>query len=355
MDSQEITLAIDAMGGDHAPQAVVKGAAIALRLDADLRLILVGDAGKLRPLLAHEGIGDRTRIVHTDAVVASEEIPSQALRSGKNSSMRLALDLVKSGEASAIVSAGNSGALMVKALMVLRQIEGIERPALAAWLPTRQEPCCMLDLGANIDCDATNLVQFAAMGEAFYRVLQDVASPRIGLLNVGIEAQKGSASIREAAAILSDAQLKMNYIGFIEGDAIPEGAVNVVVSDGFSGNVALKTAEGTSRFIGSLIRDAFGASLSARLGYVLARRSFRKLRDTMNPQHYNGAVLLGLNGIVVKSHGSANHEGFASAIKVASDLHRRGFINDLKAGLSRSMAAIEAAQATAQKGQEKEK
>ena len=354
MNSQEITLAIDAMGGDHAPHAVVKGAAIALRLDTDLRLILVGDAGKLRPLLASEGIGDRTRIVHTDAVVASEEIPSQALRSGKNSSMRLALDLVKSGEASAIVSAGNSGALMVKALMVLRQIEGIERPALAAWLPTRQEPCCMLDLGANIDCDATNLVQFAAMGEAFYRVLQDVASPRIGLLNVGIEAQKGSASIREAAAILSDAQLKMNYVGFIEGDAIPEGAVNVVVSDGFSGNVALKTAEGTSRFIGSLIRDAFGASLSARLGYVLAGRSFKKLRDTMNPQRYNGAVLLGLNGIVVKSHGSANHEGFASAIKVASDLHRRGFINDLKAGLSRSMAAIEAAQATAQKGQEKE-
>ena len=283
LNSQEITLTIDAMGGDHAPHAVVKGAAIAMRLDADLRLILVGDAGKLRPLLASEGIGDRASIVHTDAVVASEEIPSQALRSGKNSSMRLALDLVKSGEASAIVSAGNSGALMVKALMVLRQIKGIERPALAAWLPTRQGACCMLDLGANIDCDATNLVQFAAMGEAFYRVLQGEASPRIGLLNVGIEAQKGGVDIREAAAILSDQQLKMNYVGFVEGDAIPEGDVHVVVSDGFSGNVALKTAEGTSRFIGTLIRDSFAASLSSRLGYVLARRSFKKLRDTMNP------------------------------------------------------------------------
>ncbi len=206
------------------------------------------------------------RIHHTEDMVASDDVPSQALRSGKNSSMRLAIDMVKDGTADAVVSAGNSGALMIMALMVLRTIEGIDRPALAAFFPTMNGRCCMLDLGANIECSATNLVQFAVMGDTFFRVTADAAThhsykPSIGLLNVGEEEQKGSASIRDAAAILSDPEISMNYYGFVEGSDFPMGCVDIVVSDGFSGNVALKTAEGTSRLIGTMIRQAFQSTL----------------------------------------------------------------------------------------------
>lgn len=210
----------------------------------------------------------------------------------------------------------------------------------------------MLDLGANIECSSTNLVQFAAMGDAFYRVIGKVDRPSIGLLNVGEEEQKGSASIREAAAILSDPSIQMNYAGFVEGDGIPMGEAQVIVSDGFSGNVALKTAEGTSKLIGTMIRNSFRATIFSRLGYLLARRSFQQLRDMMNPQRYNGAVLLGLNGIVVKSHGGANQDGIANAIKVASDMHRHGFMDDLKNGIARSIDAIEVAQSLKMKNKE---
>jgi glycerol-3-phosphate acyltransferase PlsX len=348
----EIKLAIDAMGGDDAPQSVISGTALAMQNDPALRPILVGDENKLKPLIKDNPILHQVDILHTEDIVASDEVPSQALRSGKNSSMRLAIDLVKSGEASAVVSAGNSGALMIMALMVLRTIEGIERPALAALFPTLKGSCCMLDLGANIECSSTNLVQFAAMGDAFYRVIGKVDRPSIGLLNVGEEEQKGSASIREAAAILSDPSIQMNYAGFVEGDGIPMGEAQVIVSDGFSGNVALKTAEGTSKLIGTMIRNSFRATIFSRLGYLLARRSFQQLHDMMNPQRYNGAVLLGLNGIVVKSHGGANQDGIANAIKVASDMHRHGFMDDLKNGIARSIDAIEVAQSLKMKNKE---
>ena len=342
---QKITLAIDAMGGDDAPQAIITGTEIAISLDPSITPILVGDEEKIRPFInANSPLRD-VRIHHTADMVASDDVPSQALRSGKNSSMRLAIDMVKDGEADAVVSAGNSGALMIKALMVLRTIEGIDRPALAAFFPTMHGRCCMLDLGANIECSATNLVQFAVMGEAFFRVTADSDlsasyKPSIGLLNIGEEEQKGSASIRDAAAILSNPEINMNYHGFVEGSDFPMGVVDIVVSDGFSGNIALKTAEGTSRLIGTLIRQSFQATVFAKLGYMFASQSFKNLRNKMNPQNYNGAVLLGLNGIVVKSHGSTNPKGFANAIKVASDMHRNRFMDDVKEGIARSLKAI---------------
>lgn len=344
--SKKIILAIDAMGGDHAPHSVIIGTEAAVRLDPSISPILIGDEKKIRPLIHSNSPLKGVKIVHTEDKVGSDEIPSQALRSGKKSSMRLAINLVKNGEADAIVSAGNSGALMVMALMVLRTIEGIDRPALAAFFPTMNGRCCMLDLGANIECSAANLVQFAVMGDTFYRVtadtnIKDTYKPSIGLLNVGEEEQKGSASIRDAAAILSDPEIGMNYYGFVEGSDFPMGAVDIVVSDGFSGNIALKTAEGTAKLIGTMIRQSFKATFFSRLGYLLASRSFKKLRYMMNPQNYNGAVLLGLNGIVVKSHGSANSQGFANAIKVARDMHHNKFMDDVKKGIARSLKAID--------------
>lgn len=346
---QQITLAIDAMGGDHAPQAIIAGTEQAVQRDPSIIPILVGDERKIKPLIKSNSPLKDARIHHTEDMVSSDDVPSQALRSGKNSSMRLAIDMVKDGTADAVVSAGNSGALMIMALMVLRTIEGIDRPALAAFFPTMHGRCCMLDLGANIECSATNLVQFAVMGDTFFRVTADAAThhaykPSIGLLNVGEEEQKGSASIRDAAAILSDPEIGMNYYGFVEGSDFPMGGVDIVVSDGFSGNIALKTAEGTSRLIGTMIRQAFQSTIFSRLGYLLASRSFKKLRNMMNPQNYNGAVLLGLNGIVVKSHGSADAKGFANAIKVASDMHRNHFMDDVKKGIALSLKAIEMSQ-----------
>jgi glycerol-3-phosphate acyltransferase PlsX len=345
----KITLAIDAMGGDHAPHAIITGTELAVRLDPSITPILVGDEQKIRPLIKADSPLRDVRIHHTTDKVASDDVPSQALRSGKKSSMRLAIDLVNDGTADAVVSAGNSGALLIMALMALRTIEGIDRPAMAAFFPTMNGRCCMLDLGANIECSATNLVQFAVMGDAFFRVTADESTnhaykPSIGLLNVGEEEQKGSASIRDAAAILADPEINMNYYGFVEGSDFPMGGVDIVVSDGFSGNVALKTAEGTSRLIGTMIRQAFQSTFFSRIGYLLASRSFKKLRDMMNPQNYNGAVLLGLNGIVVKSHGSADPKGFANAIKVASDMHRNNFMEDVKVGIARSLKAIEMSQ-----------
>ena len=341
-----IRIAIDGMGGDYAPAAVIAGTALAVKGNPAITPILVGDREKLLPHLARHKDLATAEIIHTSDVVAGDEKPSAALRSGKNSSMRLAIDLVKHGQADAVVSSGNSGALMVMALMVLRPIHGIDRPALAAYFPSIAGRVYMLDLGANVECSATNLVQFAAMGDAFCRVISGTRKPSIGLLNIGEEQQKGNQTIQTASSILSAPAIGLNYKGFIEGNDIASGAVDVVVSDGFSGNIALKTIEGTSRLIGSMIRRAFTASLFARLGYLFASNSFRQLRAMMDPQIYNGAVLLGLNGIVVKSHGGANRVGFANAIKVAADMHSRGFMEDMQAVIARSIKAVKNAKQT---------
>ena len=333
-------IAIDAMGGDDAPSVVVDGTALAVKRDPGVVPCLVGDERQLAPLVKKHSCLGSAEIVHTEDAVAPDEKPSAALRTGKKSSMRLAVDMVDAGKADAVVSAGNSGALMVMSLMSLRTMEGIDRPALAAYIPTEKNPCCILDLGANIDCSTTHLVQFAVMGDAFARVITGIPSPSVGLLNVGEEEQKGSNTVRDAATVLSGTGVGLDYAGFVEGDDITRGSVDVIVTDGFSGNIALKTAEGTARFVVALMRRSFRSSLLARLGYLLARPTLKELRTKLDPQLYNGAVLLGLNGIVVKSHGSADARGFANAIGVAASMISRDFMADLKMSVERSVEGI---------------
>lgn len=328
-------VAIDAMGGDYGPAMIIKGVSMALAKQPSLIPILVGDQAQIKPLLNKYSNLAGAEIVHTDEIVPADEKPSIALRNGKKSSMRIAIDLVDDGKADAAVSAGNTGALMAMALIALRTIDGIDRPALAANLPTVDGTCCMLDLGANIDCTAEHLVQFALMGDTFARVTNEVHNPSIGLLNVGEEEQKGNAALRDASAVLSSMENELNYYGFIEGNDITMGSVDVVVSDGFAGNIALKTAEGTAKFITTLMRRSFSSSLLAKLGYLFVKMALKPLRRKLNPQRYNGAVLLGLNGIVVKSHGGANAEGTAYAINTAVQMITHDYMDDLKQSVAR--------------------
>lgn len=331
--SDGLTIALDAMGGDKAPDMVVRGADLALVRDPELKIVLVGDENRIDPLVGKtKRLKHRSpEIIHTEKVVGSADKPSVALRQGKGSSMRMAIDLVGDGRADCIVSAGNTGALMAMAKLVLRPMPGIDRPAIAGFFPTRRGESAMLDLGANIDCDANNLVQFAIMGQIFARTVLGLDRPTVGILNVGSEEQKGHESVREAAAILKDmADMPFEFHGFVEGDDIPAGTVDVVVTDGFSGNIALKTAEGTSRLIGQFLRDAFRNSLLSKLGYLLARGAVGQLRQRMDPRRYNGAMFLGLNGIAVKSHGGTDALGFANAIGVAADMKRYGFLEKVR-------------------------
>lgn len=331
-----ITLSLDAMGGDRAPALVVDGADIAIERLPDMRLVLVGDEARLRPLI--DGTKRLKRadyeILHTDEIVGAAEKPSVALRSGRKSSMRMAIDLVAKGNADGIVSAGNTGALMAMSKLALRMCPGIERPAIASFFPTMRGESCMLDLGANIECDANNLVQFAIMGEIFARLVLGLSRPSVGLLNVGSEEQKGHGELREAAAILREIEAEMDFHGFVEGDDITAGTVDVVVTDGFSGNIALKTAEGTSRMFSHYLRESFKSTLFTKLGYLLCRSAIGQLRDRLDPRRYNGAVFLGLNGIAVKSHGGTDALGFANAIGVAADMARYGFLDKVKEELA---------------------
>jgi glycerol-3-phosphate acyltransferase PlsX len=332
------------MGGDHGTAVIVNGIAMAMKKSPNMRPILVGDETLIQKELSKHNDLQSVEIVHTTDIVPAGEKPSVALRNGKNTSMRLAINLVQEGKADAAVSCGNTGALMAMALIALRTIEGIDRPALAANLPTIDAKCCMLDLGANIDCTAEHLVQFALMGETFSRVVNGNDNPSIGLLNVGAEEQKGNAVLREAASMLMASKSEINYYGFVEGNDITMGAVDVVVSDGFSGNIALKTAEGTAKFITTLLRRSLKSSLLAKIGYLFVRSALKPLRSKLNPQRYNGAVLLGLNGIVVKSHGSANDEGVAYAINTAIQMINHNYMDGLRQSAARATIAIERAQ-----------
>ncbi len=325
------------MGGDKAPDMVIRGADVALERDPHLDFVLVGDEKRIGTLV------EKTRrlkkrnpvIIHTDKAIGAADKPSVALRTGRGSSMRMAIDAVAEGRADCVVSAGNTGALMAMAKFVLRPVPGIDRPAIAGVFPTLRGESAMLDLGANIDCDATNLVQFAIMGQIFARTVLGLERPVVGLLNVGSEEQKGHEAIREAATILRNIKdMPFDFHGFVEGDDIPSGTVDVVVTDGFSGNIALKTAEGTSRLIGQFLRDAFRSSLMSKVGYLLARSAVGQLRQRMDPRRYNGAVFLGLNGIAVKSHGGTDALGFANAIGVAADMARHGFLETVKTELA---------------------
>lgn len=319
--SEPLTIALDAMGGDNAPGIVIKGANIARRRFPDVRYLVFGDENKIRSLLNNmPALVEACTIVHTDKVITNETKPSQAVRQGKGSSMQMAIDSVRQGDAAGVVSAGNTGALMAMSKLGLRMLPGIDRPAIAGVFPTLRNELVMLDLGANVDCDADNLVQFAVMGGIFSRAVLGVLNPKVGLLNVGSEQVKGNSTLREAAAILGDSSYPISFHGFVEGDDITKGEVDVIVSDGFSGNIALKTLEGTVRLYSDYLRNAFKSSLASRLGYVLARRGLNKLRARLDPRRYNGAMFVGLNGIVVKSHGGTDAFGFANAIGVAIDM-----------------------------------
>ena len=316
-----LALALDAMGGDHAPDMVVRGASIAQQRFPQVRFLLFGDSARLKPLLDKmPALREVCSIHHADQVVRSDEKPSQALRSGRGSSMRLAINAVHDGSAAAVVSAGNTGALMAMAKFVLKTMPGVDRPAMASFFPTLRGESVMLDLGANVQCDANNLVQFAIMGNVFARTVLGTLHPSIGILNVGTEDQKGHEYLREAAGILRAMPLPGRFHGFIEGDDIAKGTVDVVVCDGFTGNVALKTLEGTAKLYANFLRETFRSSFLARLGYLLARPALNTLRVRTDPRRYNGAIFLGLNGVAVKSHGGTDALGFANAIGVAVDM-----------------------------------
>ena len=335
-----LTLALDAMGGDHAPDMVIKGAAGILPRFPQVRFILFGDAGQVEPLLRrYPVLQERCELRHTSEKVAGDDKPSHVLRRGRNTSMRLAIDAVASGEAQAVVSAGNTGALMAMAKFVLRTLPGIDRPALASFLPTLRGEVVMLDLGANVDCDSRNLVQFAVMGANLAHSALGRHRPRVGLLNVGAEELKGNDEVRGAADLLRKVQdPPFDFRGFIEGDDIAKGDVDVVVTDGFTGNVALKTVEGTAKLMGTLLRSAFQRSIFTKIGYLFANSGLAMLRARMDPRFYNGAVMLGLNGIVVKSHGGTDDVGFGAALEVAIDMAQDRLIERIRADFAGAFA-----------------
>ncbi len=331
-----LSIALDAMGGDHAPQIVVAGADLARERQPGLRFLLFGDRAQVAPLLeARPQLAAVATLEHTPERVDPDARPAQVLRQGRHTSMRLAIDAVKDGRAGAAVSAGNTGALMALAKFVLKTLPGIERPAIASVMPSRESLTVFLDLGANSECDAENLVQFAVMGEVFARAVLEVEKPTVGLLNIGTEEAKGHDTIRRAAAMLRASGLPIEFRGFVEGSDLTSGKVDVIVTDGFTGNVALKVAEGTVALYTKFLRDAFRSSWLARLGYALARPSLDSVRQRLDPRRYNGAMFLGLNGIVVKSHGGTDALGFANAIGVAADLVQKGTNERITAELNR--------------------
>lgn len=333
---QEIILALDAMGGDEAPDMVLKGANIARLRYPDLRFVLFGNESVIHPVLTRfKKLATVCTIEHTEETIKSDEKLSVVLRKRRKSSMSLAVDAVGRGDAHGVVSAGNTGALMAFAKIILRTLPGIDRPAMGSIFPTQRGESVMLDLGANIDCNSANLVQFAIMGEVFARNVLGVNEPTIGLLNIGSEEGKGNETIRNAAAALRQSGLPIQFDGFIEGDDIAAGTVDVVVTDGFAGNIALKTAEGTARLYGGYIRNAFKRSLMSRAGYLLARPALKMLRERLDPRTYNGAMFLGVNGVAVKSHGGTDHKGFANALSVAADMVSQGINPKIIAELSR--------------------
>lgn len=339
-------ISIDGMGGDNAPGIVVEGLERFAKRRGDLQFLLHGDETKLKPLLAKApSAAPRTSIVHTDKMIAMDAKPAEAVRRGKGSSMWNSIEAVKNGQAVAAVSAGNTGALMGQAMFILKKVNGLERPALAASWPTRSGPCAMLDLGADIAASAEQLVEFAIMGQAFARVVNGVANPSVALLNIGSEELKGHESIREAARLLREAKLDMDFRGFIEADKIGYGEIDVVVTDGFTGNVALKTAEGIAKMISDMLKDAFKSGPLSMLGALLAMPALKQFRAKLDPKKVNGAVFLGLNGVVVKSHGGTDAEGFEQAISVAAGMGESHFREEVEDNLKRLTASIAAAAA----------
>ena len=334
------TISVDAMGGDEGPGVVIGGASLALTRHPDLSFVFFGDEAIVAPLIdADPRLKERARLIHTDVAVSMDAKPSQALRTGRyKSSMWKALEAVKTGEADVAVSAGNTGALMAMSKFCLRTFPGVQRPAIAAIWPTRRGESVVLDVGANVGAEAGQLVEFAILGGAMAKALFGLERPTVGLLNIGIEEVKGLEAVREAGQALREANHpEIDYRGFVEGTDIGKGTVDVVVTEGFSGNIALKTAEGTARQIGDYLRAVMSASLRAKLGYVFAAPAFAALKRKMDPRRSNGGVFLGLNGTVIKSHGGTDPIGFAAALDLAYDMAR----NNLQGKVAEGVAALE--------------
>ena len=324
--SNDVRIALDAMGGDHGPGVIAPGAAMALRRNPDLRFLMFGDEATVRAAVEpHPELAARTTIIHAPVSIRMDDKPSQALRKGRrSSSMWMAIEAVKKGEADAAVSAGNTGALMAMAKICLRTMAAVDRPALAARWPTARGQSVVLDLGASIGADAQHLVDLAIMGAALAGIVLGVERPSVGLLNVGVEEIKGIEEVKAAGRILREANFPhMNYIGFVEGDDIGKGTADVVVAEGFTGNIALKTAEGTAKLISGFLKEAMASTLMSRIGYLFARRAFDSLKERVDPRRFNGAVFLGLEGIVIKSHGGADALGFSGAIDIAHEMARQ--------------------------------
>ena len=332
-NSKEITIAIDAMGGDRGTSSIIKGAFLASKKMSKIKFIFFGKKEKITPLLKKNKILDISEIVNTEQAISNNTKPTDALRKYRKSSMFRAIDSVKSGISNAVVSSGNTGALMVISTVLLKTIKGINRPAIASIFPSNKSETVMLDLGANIECDIKNILDFAIMGKVFSKTVLGIQNPKIGLLNVGSEILKGNQIVQTSAKRLAKEE-DINFYGFVEGNDIPKGVVDVIVTDGFTGNIALKTAEGTSELYTNFLRNSFKDNLYSKFAYIISLPVLKSLWDKVNPNKYNGAMLLGLNGIVVKSHGRSDEVGFANALSVAYDLCINNFnkkiIEDIK-------------------------
>ncbi len=324
------------MGGDNAPKMVVQGMNLALLNHPEIKFLVFGNRDQLGSLLKKFPILEKvSEIRHTSDYISNNDKVAHALRAGKTSSMRLAINAVANGEAGGVISAGNTGALMAMAKFVLKTLPGIDRPAIAAQFPTERGKSLMLDLGANIECNAQNLVQFAVMGEVLARQMLGLQNPSVGILNVGAEDLKGKNSVKEAAAILQETELPIKFFGFIEGNDIATGTVDVIVTDGFTGNIALKTAEGTVKMFGVFLREALTSSLTSILASKFAYSALQRFKERLDPRYYNGAMLLGLNGICVKSHGGTDAIGFSNAIGVAANLIQTNLNESIKKDYAR--------------------
>ncbi len=325
--TSNVTISVDAMGGDHGPAVTIAGADVALQRNPDSRFLFFGDGGEIEPVLkGFPHLRLVSEVIHCDIAVNMSDKPSLALRRGRwKSGMWRTIEAVKKGDANVAVSAGNTGALMAMSRLCLRTLSGLDRPALAALWPTLVGESVVLDVGATIGADAKQLVDYAIMGGAMARALFEKSRPTVGLLNIGVEEVKGLEEVRDAGKMLREADLPhLHYIGFIEGDDLGKGMVDVAVTEGFAGNIALKTAEGTARQVASYLREEMGRTLRARLGYLLAKPAMTALRSKLDPSRVNGGVLLGLNGIVIKSHGGADARGFAAALLRGHAMVRNG-------------------------------
>lgn len=332
----QLILSVDAMGGDDAPGVIIEGVSKLSEERSDIRFLIHGDQALLDPLIDAANLTGVSDVRHSDIKIDSEMKPSQALRKGKGSSMWNAIEAVKTGEASASISAGNTGALMAISMLVLRKMDGVHRPAMTALWPTQTGRSVVLDVGANIDADASQLVSFAIMGEAYARATLGKARPTVGLLNIGSEDTKGHDTVREAHQLLKAGTIDLDYQGFVEGDGISAGDVDVVVTDGYSGNIALKTGEGIARLVGEYVKEALTQSgPMTKFGALLASNGLKSLKERMDPSNVNGGVLLGLNGVSVKSHGGADAKGFARALNLAADLASSAYREEVATNLAK--------------------